>query len=184
MHARQSLSWLTVLSALAVFLAPLGCAAGEDAVWTTHKTDEGNYTARFPAKPAVSSQEIDTAAGKMVLYTAAAKLNGAAYTVTHVRLPAAAEQAAPDQILEGAKSGIAGRGAKIASSKKVTLSGYPGLELQGKDATGMALRARVYLVKATLYQVILVAKDERQMTDDTADQFLRSFELLKPPAKR
>jgi len=81
-------------------------------------------------------------------------------------------------VLDGVRDGMKGKDGVVEEDKEVTLNGtIPGREIRIK-AGKRVVRARIYLTGTRLYQVMVTG--ERQPADGkSADEFLRSFELLK-----
>lgn len=153
--------------------------------WVDHRSEEGNYTVRFPGTPKTSVKNLQSDLGKFDMHMASLEEGGVGYTVVHAKLTALAETIPSDQFLENAKSAITKNGFAITTTAKISLDGFPGLEMHGTNAQkGLHLRARVYLVNTMMYQVMIASKDEKLLADANADKFVSSFKLLKTPAKK
>jgi hypothetical protein len=167
---------VTLLAACPIFAAD----------WTEHRSEAGNYVVRFPGVPKTSVQTVNTDLGKIELHAAVVELKekDVAYKAVHAKLPAVVENFSADQRLENVKAAIIGTGFTLTTAKKINLGAFPGLELQGSDSKGQHLRARLYIVNVTMYQIMLLSKNEKHLSDDDANKFVDSFKLLSTPDKK
>jgi hypothetical protein len=182
MRISSRFSLLAVVGAVALLLCATRPACAAD--WVDHKSEDGGFTVRFPSEPKTSVQSVETAIGKLDMHMIISEKGSMGYTVIYAKFPPAVEQVPSEQLLEGAKQGIASRGITISSSKKVTMGNYTGLELKGSDANGLHLRARLFMVKTTMFQILLASRNEKELTDDSAEKFVESFKLLNTPSKK
>jgi hypothetical protein len=137
----------------------------------------------FPeGKVQTISLPLKTAAGNTTLNMHAVELaNKHSFALLYNDYPAGAIQAgAEEQALDGAAQGLSTTmpGAKIQSSKKLTLGSYPGRELVAAAPAVGSIRVRIYLVKDRMYQVMTIGSNEF-VNSQQAEQFLNSFRLVQ-----
>lgn len=181
MNALSRLSRAPLFGILALLVAAGPVRAAD---WVEHKSADGGFSARFPSQPKTNVQEVQTAIGAIKMHMIITEQGNSGFTVIYAKFPDQVAQAPAEQILEGAKQGIIGKGIKVKTTKKISLGDHAGLELFGVDGNGMHLRARLYMVKTTMYQILVASKTEQGLTNDDADRFVSSFRLMNTPEKR
>ncbi|HEY9875817.1 MAG TPA: hypothetical protein V6D12_20465 [Candidatus Obscuribacterales bacterium] len=155
--------------------------------WYSYSSSEGNYTAKFPAKPneqkrAANSQQ-GQISGAEVRYVDNAKQR--LYLTGHVNIPvpqgASKSSLNVDKALDGGRDSMANTvGAKIKSETKISQNGYPGREFIMILPNNMAAKARIFInpEKLKAYQAIIAAKDGK-VDFPEANGFLDSLKINK-----
>ncbi|GIV97331.1 MAG: hypothetical protein KatS3mg057_1988 [Herpetosiphonaceae bacterium] len=137
----------------------------------------------MPGSPEKQSQSVSTAVGPIDLHMFTLDLGTSAYMVSFSDYPAEVITAAgPDAVLDGAAGGaISNVNGTVLNEREISISGYPGREIEvqipktAENDEGTA-KARIYLVDARLYQVLVLGTKGKLSTED-ADRFLNSFKL-------
>jgi hypothetical protein len=180
-----------VLALLGLVLL-LGCGGIIGAViwaggpkWREYRSPAGGYTVDLPADPRPDMAQIAAKHGPVqpgVTYEGTILLGRLEeYSVVYTDIaPDVRAANTDDRLLDLMTDGIknAEPPARIRSSKNVTVSGYPGRELE-IDAGGQHLLARVVVTRTRLYTVIsggpLTAANEPRVR-----RFVESFMLTNP----
>jgi hypothetical protein len=149
--------------------------------WKEYKSAEGHYSVLFAGTPQQTTQRMDTKVGKLdAKVTMLAIKDDVFYAVAFVDYPKdAVATAKPDDLLNGARDGaVTNVNGTLVSEEKITMGGYPGRELKISAPGDLSLSARIYLVKARLYQTIVVAHKAKENVGDTK-KFLTSFKFTE-----
>jgi hypothetical protein len=147
-----------------------------------YTSKEGAFSAKLPAEPKTSSEDIDTAIGKVALHMFTVETNNGndAYMIEYSDfsvVPSAND--AVDAAINGQVGSFKG---KITADKKVTLNGWPGrsVTIEGPDAT---CYSTAYMAGKRLYQVMFVMMKGETLPSDVSE-FLASFQITNAaPAK-
>lgn len=143
----------------------------------------GGFSVMTPATLKESTQSTDTAIGPIDIHTFLAEVGNRAYVVGYSDYPAEImRQSDPEQILDGSRDGAADNlKGQVISENSLTLDNHPGREFvinaTAQNNLKMTVKARIYLVKNRLYQVML-ATPQNEFNPSDADAFLKSFKLL------
>jgi hypothetical protein len=143
---------------------------------------EGEFSVKLPGEPKLSSEDLDTAVGKVTLHSFAVETNSGnnAYMIAYSDYPTVSDAAGEiDGVINAQVSSFKG---KIVADKKVTLNGWPGrtVRIEAPDTTCVS---SAYMAGHRLYQVMFITvKTETLPTDVT--EFLESFQISRAaPAK-
>ena len=165
-----------------LFVLLLVAAAAPAADWKNVKSEEGDFSIRFPGEPKPSKQEVATAAGKVTVYMLSLDTDKGktAYMVTYNEMPLPKDgEAALDAARDGTLTPLK---AKVISEKKLSLAGNPGREfvctckVQKREAT---MHNRIYLAAGRMYQLRVVALADSPVKDEDIKKFFESFALPK-----
>jgi hypothetical protein len=170
---------LIILITLLTALILAGCAAK----FKEFHSEAGNFSVKAPVILAEQPQTIDMTSGKAEAHTYLAESDGflyvAAYSVFRDEI---INQGDPEELLNNARdSMLASLSGKLVLETRKSLEDYPGRELvvdmKMSDGTDGVMKARIYLVKNRLYQVMaLVSKGDED--DVSITKFLDSFKLI------
>ncbi|MDY3553647.1 hypothetical protein R5W24_002750 [Gemmata sp. JC717] len=173
------MSLKTVL-AVTVLVLGAGALTGQDKKFDSK---DGKFSAKFPLEPKVVPQK----AGGLDLYITIAEKDKdkdkVGFAVIYTDLPADVVKGSPGKkLLEGGEKGLVDNfKAKIVSSSETSFKAngkdYPARDLIAEKES-LTLRVRIIMVDARLYQVFVIGPKE-QATGKEADEFLKSFELVK-----
>jgi hypothetical protein len=165
--------------------------------WKEFASAEGGFTVSMPGVPAISSEPVDTAVGRIVmhLYFLATKLGE--YGVSYSDLPVKSDDAAVARsVLDGSRNEILGNGVKLLNEDDMTVEGILGRELIFEKG-GVVVRERMFLVDGRLYALILAAApnvafnngspssnpgDRTDLYETTSNRFFGSFRLIQRSA--
>jgi hypothetical protein len=146
----------------------------------------GRFSVKAPVTLVEQLQTIDTGGGKIEAHTYTGEKDGISYVVAYTDFrQEIINQNDPLEMLNTARdtmlSSIKGN---LLLETRLTLGDAVGRELilgyTASDGAERVMRARIYLVKNRLYQVIAVA-DKGQEMADSITKFLDSFKLSGNP---
>jgi hypothetical protein len=170
---------LILLITLLAALLLVGCAAK----FKEFRSEAGNFSVKAPLILEEQPQTIDMTSGKVEAHTYLAESDGilyvAAYSVFREEI---INQGNPEELLNNARdSMLASLSGKLVLETRKSLEDYPGRELavdmKMSDGTDGVMKARIYLVKNRLYQVMVLA-DKEDEDAGTITRFLDSFKLI------
>ncbi len=155
-----------------------------DATWYTYQSPDGTYQVRFPSKPTVetSSIELETGVVQLQMVTYEDEQQGRAYGIVHsIISPATDASEDINKRLSDSQEGMANAvEAQVETWNAIVQDGYPGREFTLRKPKEFAAEARVVYANGTLYQVVVLAKDENLQSLDVA-AFLGSLRLATQP---
>ena len=123
--------------------------------------ENNNFSVLMPGNPRFQTQTVNTAVGLIEIKMYISEVDGIAYLIDSNEYPEKVIETSPKLILDGARNGaVKNVYGKLISETIISLDGYPGRELNIAIADGGA-RARIYLVKNALYQLIVVGPGEK-----------------------
>jgi hypothetical protein len=153
--------------------------------WETIAPPDGGFSVRMPGQPRTEKKKEETQRGPVERIEFTLRASPFHYTVAYADFPGQLIQGRQvDKALDLARDGAlsAVKGAKLREYRPVALAGHPGREMIIEVEDGgkeISLRARFYLVKQRLYQV-MVAADTVDVKRPELDYYLDSFQLTKP----
>jgi hypothetical protein len=164
---------LTLLGLLACLIA--GAArAGEPGDWKEFSSKSGGFTVLLPGAP--KEYKVGDSVRFMV------RMGSTTYGIIYDDFPNLKEAdavAVKKNLESGVEATIKSTKGKLLSTKDIKLGDHVGLEFQIELAKeGLHMRARVYLIKGRVYQVIVRAPPD-VATSKTATDFLDSFKVTK-----
>jgi uncharacterized protein YceK len=169
---------ITLLTAL--FMTGCGAKLKE------YRSKSGNFSVKAPAQLAEQPQTVHTSSGKTEAHTYLAESDGILYVAAYsVFSDEIISQGTPEEFLNNARdSMLASINGKLVLETRKSLEDYPGRELvvdmKMVDGTDGVMKARLYLVKNHLYQLMVMA-DAEEANAETITQFLDSFKLIGSP---
>jgi hypothetical protein len=157
-----------------IFAAALAAAALGASAAFAFKSDEGRFSIDMPGTPKHQVINPDPADPVVMnLYTG--QRGAMSFLVAFADIKVGGRK--PDEVLDGARDNVLGRpGRKLLAERRVTIAGNPGRELDIAGPNDLALRVRVYLVGARLYQLIVSTTNKGAIGTEGA-KFLESFRL-------
>ena len=137
-----------------------------------YKSSGGRYEIIMPEP--VQATSIDQE--NMTINLAGYEQPDSSFSVMYCDLPPDAIAKGPDITLDqGCKNSVANVHGIISRMSTVTISGYPGREVEGTvPETGDVFKMRSYLIDARVYQLFAVGKRERVLSAD-GKKFFESF---------
>ena len=171
---------------LAYFIIGLLLLAGCAAKFKEFRSKTGNFSVKAPALLEEQPQTVDMSSGKTEAHTYLAESDGILYVAAYsVFRDEIINQGKPEEFLNNARDSIlASLNGKLVLETRKSLGDYPGRELvvdiKMVDGTNGVMKARIYLVKNRLYQLMVMA-DTEQASAGTITQFLDSFRLIGSP---
>lgn len=152
-------------------------------IWKKFTSTDGRFTILMPGNPKRESHTQNTKIGpiNIQLFGVARQQEGVAYIVAYADLPnSIAQRANAQKVLDGSQEGaLRFAQGKLLNQRNISLSGYPGREIEFLNPDGVITKNRVYLVNGRLYQIIVVTKQETQKyLSGSIAGFLNSFSLV------
>lgn len=181
------LLWVLLFGALAVaagigFLWKFNKSASDSYTWQEVQAPDNSFVVSMPTKPVETTQSLPGNLQMHVL-TGNMKQDGF-YGVAYADYPVNGSKVPVDTLLSTAANGAASNsGAQIVSKKPITLSGYPGVEVDmdvPKQAVpgGGKVACRIYWVAPRMY-IVVVGGPESSAVYGSRARFLDSFRLKK-----
>ena len=165
----------------------LGLAFQQTAEWSHLDFVEGRFSVSMPSKPEATSTVVDTAVGKLPLYTFCSASKVAQLMVSYADYPNEPSDAAQyENVLDGVRDGVLkGLEADLLIETRITLQGHPGREWRAIKAAGdvqIVFSWKVYLVGRRLYQMgAATTKADAEAAD--VQRFFNSFQLGLAPSQ-
>ena len=175
-----------VLFALVFALvATTGC---QQKPFTEFNSPDGKFKAIFPGEPKITS----TAAAGVTIKMYAVESWSKSYMLawSDVPIPEWESEGKTKSRLFDARDGAiaAVKGKSSGTTKVIQLEDrFPGVEFGG-TAEGKYLRARAYIVGRRMYQLLVIARSQEDLTSTEAEDFFAAFQVfdaesLFPPGK-
>ncbi len=154
----------------------------QTADWAKLDSVEGRFSVSMPTKPEAGTRDVDTAVGKLPLYTFNSANNVAQVIVSYADYPTEPSDAAQyEKVLDGVRDGLLrGLEADLISETRVILKSHPGRELRAKRMFGdveIVFTWKIYLVGRRLYQMGAATTTADAEAPDV-QKFFNSFQLM------
>ena len=125
--------------------------------WAKLDSVEGRFSVSMRTKPEAGTRDVDTAVGKLPLYTFNSANDVAQVIVSYADYPMEPSDAAQyEKVLDGVRDGLLrGLEANLISETRVILKSHPGRELRAKRMFGdveIVFTWKIYLVGRRLYK--------------------------------
>lgn len=166
-----------VVSVLAALIVA-GCRG--EVGWREFRSIEGGFSIMMPGRPEEQSQMTATTFGTIESRVFLVEYQGAGYLVNYADYPQELIQDSPDDvILDGVSLGVVAQsGGTLKSSTVIRFGDFTGRELEISSPGGQsALKVRIYLIGARIFQLSVVSEIGADNSDDLA-LFFDSFMLL------
>jgi hypothetical protein len=165
---------------LALFLGQ-NVRADDTPSWERFTSREGGFSVLLPGTPMQRTKSLKTPFGtvNMTMVLAMDPDAGSCYGVVYADFPAdLVRPGNTDDILDAVGMGmVQGAKGKLRDTKEIKFGAHPGRELEMELPGGTGIgRARVYLVKGRLYQVLTLLPGDAAQSPE-AGRFLDSFKL-------
>lgn len=160
---------------IVVLLAGLtGCAQE----WKEYRSNAGGYSVEAPGTVTESADKVSTAIGTITFHTAVSEGRTWGYASAYADFPDWVISKDHKEMLTGARDGaLHNVGGKLEKQTWIKLEGHQGLEIRfSVPDKKLKAKARIYLVKNRLYQVI-AAQSEEGYDEAALDRYLESFRL-------
>lgn len=152
--------------------------------WKKFTSQEGNFSVWMPGTPKLTTEAIDTAAGKLNLYSHEVSAGNMFYIVAYIDYPEELiKQRNPYKMLEDGRDGaINNVQGKLLNEADVPYLGHPGKEITAeatREKVPYILKMKFFLIKNRLYQLgVVMYKDKETATQSDVKKFYNSFSLL------
>ena len=147
--------------------------------WQTYASPDGSFSIQLPAKPSIGPTNIPLEGGgatKANLISAAPN-DHTVYMITCIEDPNVGQKS-PDQTLDAARDGGLRKiqGTPL-SQKKITVQGYPGLDVQARARGNSLADFRMVVAGNRLFMIMAVATVEEDREPKTIPRMLDSFKI-------
>jgi hypothetical protein len=169
--------------------------------WKEFSSAAGGFRVSMPGTPTLTTDKIETAAGPVTNHLHTLSTKTAVYMISYVDFPFNSDEpGVARRALDSARNNALAEdpSAKLLSEKEVSLGGQVGREWLVQRGA-IILRARAFLVRGRLYQVLMVTgrnvvfkngqpsaspQDRTDFYEATSNRFLHSFKFSgdQPPA--
>ena len=172
-HVTLALIACLILSSIATATQP---------EWVTYSSPDGRFNLQLPKQPTTEVKDVETAVGKLTMYTFTASSSTVTYMASYADYPTVPAADRQQPVLDGVRDGVAAKlEAKIFEETKISLVGNPGREFRmtktTQDGQELIYHWRTYLVGRRLYQVA-AAYYKRDSQPRELPKYFGSFELL------
>lgn len=146
--------------------------------WKEYRSNPGGYSVEAPGSVTESTEKVATAIGSVTFHTAVCEGRTYGYASAYADFPDWVLQKDHQDLLGGARDGaLHSLGGKLEKQTWLKLEGHQGLEFRfSVPDKKLKARARIYLVKNRLYQVI-AAQSEDSYDEAAMERYLKSFQL-------
>jgi regulation of enolase protein 1 (concanavalin A-like superfamily) len=151
--------------------------------WQTVTSAEGQFSVEMPTQPTFTKTKTRNGPdGQVKVLTLGCETASGLYLVYKEDLPTAIVKGTEDVQLDAERDELAREwSGKVLGEKKVRAAGRLGRDytIRGKPLTGtgiLTVRVRTYLVEKTIYSVIVVSAENRELPEGTG-RFLGSLAL-------
>jgi hypothetical protein len=147
------------------------------------RSEAGNFSVVSPFVLQEQMESVDTAIGRIDMHLFVSGKGNTAYMAAYSDYPESyVQERDPDAILDGGRDGaVKNLSGRLVSETKITLDNSPGREIRidtsEKHGSTAAVKARIFLIKNRLYQILVAAPDE-ELDKPAVNEFLKSFRLL------
>lgn len=171
---KEGYKWNWVLLRQTRALPPSAQIIPAPGEWISYSSAAGRFGVLMPAEPRVTEQGLEIGAEKLVNNVFLALTEFAVFGVSYADFPpnTSKSKSLLDNVRKGVIDGIKGT---LISSSNISHKGYPGREFQASSDNGL-YTSRIFLVKARLYQLVIVAVPGKVSPADV-HRFLDSFDL-------
>ncbi|HEV2884961.1 MAG TPA: hypothetical protein VGW36_08890 [Pyrinomonadaceae bacterium] len=179
------------LPIILLLLTTIASAFQAGAPWKTFNSAEGRFSVLMPSDPKVEVKDVDSAVGKLTLYTYSSSSSAGYLMASYGDYPREPSgTAATEKVLDDVTSGVLkSLGGEKVSENKIKLKGptyaggtlveYPGREFTANktlESGEVVFSWKIYLVGRRLYQLAMVTS-KAQAGDPEVQKFLGSFEV-------
>jgi hypothetical protein len=179
---------ITVVIALGIgVLWKFGRPTSTNYAWQEYKAPDDSFSILMPARPVESVDSSQSPTGHIQMHMAMADLGSqGAYMVGYADYPDNSRNVSSDTLLDLAANGaVTHSGATLVSKKRITLDGYPGVEMELLPPEGQMLEGgrgfcRIYWVAPRIYMTFAGGPESREGSQPIT-KFLDSFRLLRRP---
>jgi hypothetical protein len=177
---------IAVVIALGIgILWKFGKTAPVNYAWQEYTSQDVSYTIQMPARPVESVQNIPSPTGSLPMHVSLANMGPQeAYLTAYIDYPDNYKSVSSDTLLDGAaQGGLTNSHSTLVSKKRITLDGYPGVEVEmtipaGEIQGGGRAFSRIYWVAPRVYILVGGGPDSKEVKQ-AATKFLDSFKLKK-----
>lgn len=172
----------TCLVSLVMLLCSGSAFAVQEIVvaWSKVNSTEGRFNAVMPTKPETASREVDSALGKLMLYTFTSSNKVGYFMISYADYPNEPTIANQEGLLNGVTGGvIKGLEAELISETKFNFKGHPGRDFRAKrivEGNEVVFTWKTLLVGRRLYQMG-VATNTKDADAPDLQRFFTSFQL-------
>jgi hypothetical protein len=147
--------------------------------WQTYTSPDGSFSVQLPDKPSIQSTQVPLEGGgtTAVNVITAAPTDHTTYMFTYVEHENIGQKS-PDQTLDSAREGglrkIQGT---VLTQKRITVQGYPGLDVQARARGNSLADLRIVAVGNRLVMIMALATVGHDREPKTVQRVLDSFKI-------
>lgn len=160
-----------------VLVAAISVHAQTAPVWKQYSYPSDGFAISAPSEPAHNNQTKATESGNVEIHTYAITLNANSVVMISSSEVVGLEKDSPRARLQKAKEGALQAGnATLTSEKEIMLGLYTGLQYEAMSQN-LHVRARMYIVKNTLFQLLEICPLNTPFSAD-AERISSSFKVI------
>src|SRR5579872_182621 len=149
--------------------------------WQTYVSSDGSFCIQLPAKPTIQPTKIPLEGGGTTTANeiSVAPTDHNAYMITYIDNPNV-DQKSPDEVLDAARDGGLRKiqGTPLMQ-KKITVRGYPALDVQARARGNSLADLRFVLVGHRLFMIVAVATVDGDREPKTIQRIWDSFRIIQ-----
>jgi hypothetical protein len=147
--------------------------------WLTYTSPDDSFSIQLPGKASVEPTKIPLEDGGSMMATviSASPTDHTAYMITYIERTNFGQRP-PDQVLDAARDGglrkIQGT---VLTQKKITVQGYPGLDVQARARRDSLADFRIVVAGDRLFVITAIATEDDDREPKTIERILDSFKI-------
>jgi hypothetical protein len=150
--------------------------------WQTYTAPDNTFTVELPGKPSVETTQAPVEGGgtKPMTLVSVKPTNSTSYMCSYAEDKNIGDKSS-DEVLEAARDGSLGKTqGTVISQKRLTVQGYPALEMQARARGSSLLDARIVVAEKRLYLMVAVTTVERDREPKVIQRMFDSFKVIHP----
>jgi hypothetical protein len=148
--------------------------------WQTYTAPDKSFTVELPGKPSIETIQAPIEGGgtKPMTLVSVKPTNSTVYTCSYADDEYMGNKS-PDEVLDTARDGsLSKTQGTVISQKRVTVQGYPALEMQARVRGHSLLDARIVVVGKRLYLIVAVATIEQDRDTSAIQRMFETFKVI------
>lgn len=149
--------------------------------WQTYTAPDNSFTVELPGKPLSETTQAPIEGGgtKPMTLVSVKPTTRTAYMCSYAEDENIGSKS-PDEVLEAARDGsLSKTQGTVISQKRLTVQGYPALEIQARARGNSLLDARIVVAGKRLYVIMAVATGEQDREANAIRRIFDSFKVMR-----